>query len=138
MNTTTISVNRRMAACEIEIDPALGRAGIDTKAGVVSKVVAAGQSDRAGVKAGWKVPRSRLRPVMPTSSQQVKCVAGKDMPPDSKIILAALKQAKEAGIRYKVVFQKPASSSPSVGAPEQPLRSTHRWAGRNQAPQQLL
>ena len=45
-----------MAAVEIEIDPALGRAGIDTKAGVVSKVVAEGQSDRAGVKAGWKVP----------------------------------------------------------------------------------
>ena len=53
-----------MAPKEIEIDPSVGRAGIDCKAGTneVSKVVAGGQSDKAGVKVGWKVkPPANMR-----------------------------------------------------------------------------
>ena len=86
---------------EIKITPSVGRAGIDVKGREVSKVVAGGQSDKAGVKLGWKVTALRSAPPTPLLSQ-VMCVAGVDVPADSKLILAALKKAKDAGKQYKV------------------------------------
>lgn len=81
-----------MGTKEIQIDPKVGngRAGINVKGREVSNVVAGGQSEKAGVQLGW----------------QVLAVAGKEVPEDSKAILAALHAATKAGKKFKVSWRQ--------------------------------